>query len=466
MYEKDGNKGDVHENSLENLLVHMRRVRAAIPVNQRLREELRQHLLQQQSTEAGGEAATGQAPHKPEAASLPDVVWNKAVPDVPYSKRLSRRKRWWWGVAAVLLLMVGGWVWWSFVAPLTLEAGHSRELTRYLADGSPVDLAVGAKGQGMLVVKSGVIELLDNQGHQFGQLKPPTNQSYISAAWSHQTNQLALVQRSDGGIDEIIKVPISINREQQRVDLAKLQADLGEAQLIFKAQAGQQLNDLNWSPDGRELVFTLKQNQGTSEVYILNDKNEAVSLGPGKNPTWSPDGTRLVVERPGEKAETTDLWLVQREGSNPVRLTTGQKPVWGRNGYLAYIEVKDTERVLTYNLDGSPLFSVQQRLGEIRVLYLGKAGTAAAKASPEDILESSQLLIASDNRPGPSELNWLRYLELTGVQEPRTLRLDQVNRFQHIEFGPEGKTLLIARQDGGMLVLEQIGLRQKLIKAR
>ena len=467
----DHNQGEeelqLKDNSLENLLVHMRQVRATIPVNQKLREELRQRLVQMQIDSQGLAGTDGD--RKVQSVGMGSVSGSvggrKSIWPVEWCSKKNRG--WQWGISALLVLVVFSWIWWSLWAPKSLEAGHAREVARLWTEGSFLDLVVGSEQQGLVAVGERGLSILDEYGNQIGLIRPPMDQAYIGAAWSESRDRLALVSRAKNREDQIIQVDMLAKSGQERIDQKQLEAALTAPEVIYTAEKGQRLNDLIWSPDGRTLALIIEDAQGAAVVGLVTPGKEPVQVGSGRNPAWSPDGTRLVVERPRNAPGPSELWLINRDGSGPVRLLEGEKPVWGSRGYLVYIQVTDTERVLTYDLEGAPLFKVQQRIGEIRSISLGSNGEPVSRSlANDDPLDSDHLLLAPDSRPGIYELNWLRQLELEGVQEPRTLLLDQVNRFHKIEFGNNGRTLLIARQEGGAVVLEQIGLREKLMRAR
>jgi Tol biopolymer transport system component len=80
-----------------------------------------------------------------------------------------------------------------------------------------------------------------------------------------------------------------------------------------------------WSPDGRTLVFESTRD-GKYAVYTIGADGTGLKrlTSPDVNseqPGWSPDGTRILFssDRDGKHL---DLYLMDADGSNPVRLTT------------------------------------------------------------------------------------------------------------------------------------------------
>src|ERR1044072_9713906 len=59
---------------------------------------------------------------------------------------------------------------------------------------------------------------------------------------------------------------------------------------------------------------------GTNAVTITSANVEPESYN--RNPSWSPDGTKLVFISNRSGSGKTELWTVNSDGSAPVRLTT------------------------------------------------------------------------------------------------------------------------------------------------
>jgi len=101
---------------------------------------------------------------------------------------------------------------------------------------------------------------------------------------------------------------------------------------------------VTWSPDGNELAFS-GYTKATLNVGILvfNLQTEELRLvadwlGPQRNPTFSPDGTKIAFETdfvPGEEEVIEPgIWIVNSNGTGAHQLTTGweREPDWSPDG--------------------------------------------------------------------------------------------------------------------------------------
>ena len=87
--------------------------------------------------------------------------------------------------------------------------------------------------------------------------------------------------------------------------------------------------------------------------YVNGDAvhpTEIISAGNAAviNPSWSPDGTRIVfvtIVQPDESSEDSleqsDVWLVNLNGAGRTNLTNGRyanyQPVWGTSGQVFFV---------------------------------------------------------------------------------------------------------------------------------
>ena len=130
--------------------------------------------------------------------------------------------------------------------------------------------------------------------------------------------------------------------------------------------------DPTWSPDGSKLAFTYKENPAYSlskgSIHVINpDGSHQViltlpsqGLGDNRHPAWSPDGSRIAFYSRYSDAHEDDLYIINSDGSNVVKLTESSpddsawpdNPAWSPDGHkIAFIEYTKKNGEITSRID-------------------------------------------------------------------------------------------------------------------
>ena len=124
-----------------------------------------------------------------------------------------------------------------------------------------------------------------------------------------------------------------------------------------KRKPGGRISNINFSPDGNLLAFSL-YGEGKSNIYIKQiSSGEPIKITDGKwfdaSPLWSPDGQRIlfISNRNGQEG----VWAVSYLGGSPVLLKAIDLPQgaglkkWSKDGRTIYYEANGN--LYTFNLE-------------------------------------------------------------------------------------------------------------------
>ena len=121
----------------------------------------------------------------------------------------------------------------------------------------------------------------------------------------------------------------------------------GSSEPVQLTTSGNRKDDPAWSPDGKEIAYW-EDTDGGRQIYALTVTNPQEpgrqltkgNEGPAVDPAWSPKGDMVAYTR-GTGAETSDIWLVDRNGDSARKLTSDaareMDPSWSpTDGWIAF----------------------------------------------------------------------------------------------------------------------------------
>lgn len=420
--ENRGAGDDPGDETLTDLLNHMRRMREAVPVNRNLQEELKKRLMMQ------GTAGSDQ---------VSSTVNQPAAGGNPSNTSLS--------ILVVLVLLVGAMAYWALAgggSSRSLEMAEGpREVARFWS--GDFNAGFGLPGDKFLAVRNGNLVLMSLTGAAFGIIEAGEGTAFLDVAVSSGGAEVAAARQvPDGGV-EIIVFPT----ELLITSLENRMPPPDTPQKLWKDEHSNRISGLIWSPDGHKLAFTSLDDGDTARVWVSDKGGSSQILCQGLNPTWSPDSKSMVVQR-WDSVDGDTLWLVHLDNNiQPVYLGRGRSPTWSSGGYLVYITTRIQEKVLSYTTDGLPQFTVRQPVDEIRWLNLGKHAKSYPREDGLDMMADSKLLLipAQLGAGSDQELLWLRQLELSGRAEPEVLYLEQDSVHHSMTITEDGKKLYLLK---------------------
>jgi TolB protein len=133
--------------------------------------------------------------------------------------------------------------------------------------------------------------------------------SDTAPVWSPDGMRIAFVSDRDGGFPELYLMNANGTGVKRMTTNALIDANP------------------SWSPDGTRVVFERCCENGTSDLFTVDVTTRAeVSVTASTSsqefdPSWSPDGTRIAYDAFEVGQSNIDIWVVNADGSNPLRLT-------------------------------------------------------------------------------------------------------------------------------------------------
>ncbi len=236
-------------------------------------------------------------------------------------------------------------------------------LTQVTSDASPeVDPTWSPDGKKIAFVRYGggfsLIYVVDADGKNLKQLSPAKSQDF-APAWSPDGKQIAFGSYTGSSPDIML-----MNADgSERVNLTNT-SEIWD-------------NNPAWSPDGKKLVFESSRDAAqdapaATDLYIMNPDGTGIvrltnDIQRDMEPAWSPDGKQIVFSSFDGGGVVSgdisggDLYVMSTDGTGRKRLTAdatgGRQPSWSPDGTkIVFISARNenaTVELYMINADGS-----------------------------------------------------------------------------------------------------------------
>jgi dipeptidyl aminopeptidase/acylaminoacyl peptidase len=165
-----------------------------------------------------------------------------------------------------------------------------------------------------------------------------------------------------------------------------------------------------WSAEGKIAFTRYTESDGRPRVYVMDaspagDQVPVADIG-SFDPSWNATGSRLAIACCSGGVEDTEIYLIDRDGSNPVQVThnndADSDPSWASDGRLYYISESDVH-VRVLGRRGSRRLTCESEYGVSYSSPSFRSGTwspqrAGERRADTDMYVNNEGRSARDNR--------------------------------------------------------------------
>ena len=207
-----------------------------------------------------------------------------------------------------------------------------------------------------------------------------------------------------------------------RIAYSVLQADQSNSE-IYVAEPGGVRNVSRhggadhspaWSPDGTRLAFVSDREEGgNADVYVMDpDGSDVVRVTTDPaidaEPTWSPDGSMVAFAR-ADGSGHWEIYVVSSDGTGERRLTTNEvsdeAPSWSPDGRIVFQRPVGTDlELFVMEADGTAVTRLTERAGDDRGPSWSPDGTLIAYVHDGADDGDGDVHVVSPDGSGPTEL--------------------------------------------------------------
>jgi|GEM_PF-2575870 len=268
--------------TIAKLLVHLKTMREAVPVNYQLKKDLKQKLL----------------------AQMQQMGEVKKAEEPAFQNKSKRTRRWVTSLAILIAVIMISVIWGTRQGPAI------ENLNPFPIQNDIVDADLSPDGKQVIFLTRDHLLLYDTKGQKINSIPLPEQSEVNAVAYSPLGHEAAFVSQ---------------DQQSSKIWAANLYG--GAKRLIYDA-GDVPIQSLNWSSDGKWLYV-----QKAGEIWKLStNSTQAVKIAQGLQPSVSPSGNHIAAEQNGE------IILISEKEDQVKKIGNGEKPQWMNEKWLVFFD--------------------------------------------------------------------------------------------------------------------------------
>jgi hypothetical protein len=226
----------------------------------------------------------------------------------------------------------------------------------------------------------------------------------------------------------------------------------GSNQVNLTPDSNQSEYNPSWSPDGTKIVFTSNRD-GDEEIYSMDAEGRNITRltnSPLRDygPSWSPDGTKIAFSSQRNGASNAEIYTMNPDGSNPTRLTNNTSaddysPSWSPDS--SKIVFSSGSRIASMTAGGGGILTLTPTSQFNTAPTYSPDGSKIVFMSYQDSQNESNADLYTMNADGSGQLRLTNTPTIDGYPSWRGLNLPQYVGTSGA-FGADCAGFLLAKQ--------------------